>query len=143
MEPFQTPNLLQFSAYAVAIVGTIATIIVAWIQHRRSPHEAVAIRSEAIESLTNSVEKLTVRLNIVQSERIADCLEFDRNLDALRIELSDKYDRRLSEMQAHYEQKIARLEQGHRDRVEALKKRIKELESRVENGNGDNYQNPV
>ena len=130
----QTYSLLELAPYIVALAGSVAMVYVAWLRYRKSPHQAVAVKAGAIDNLTKSVDTLTTRLSEEREARLQDCIDFERNLDGLRTELSDRCDRRIIELKTYYEERISRLEQAHRDRVEALKTRIKELENKVDNG---------
>jgi hypothetical protein len=136
-------TLLEAAPYIVAIVGSVAMLMAAYLRYRKSPYEAVAVKSDAIQSLTDSVDTLTIRLSSERDARLQDCIEFEQNIADLRIELSRKYDTQLYDMKAYYEERINRLEQGHRDVVKVLKTRIRELENAVKNGNGGESQNPL
>jgi hypothetical protein len=128
--------LLEALPYVVAVVGSVAMLAAAYLRYMRSPYEAVAVKSDAIQNLTDSVDILTTRLGEERQARLKDCVEFETNLAGLRRELSSKYDAQLYDMKAYYEERINRLEQGHKDTVKVLKMRIRELENRVKNGNG-------
>jgi hypothetical protein len=136
MESTQTATLLEAAPYIVAIVGSVGMVMAAFLRYRRSPYEAVAVKSDAIQNLTDSVDILTTRLATERDARLQDCIEFEQNITDLRQELSRKYDGQLYDMKAYYEDRISRLEQGHRDVVKVLKARIRELENAVKNGNG-------
>ena len=150
MEAQEVHDLLDYAPYLVALAGSIAMIAAAWIRYRRSPHQAVAVKSTAIKELVESVAMLAERLNesqdaigVAQAARLRDCLNFEQDISSLREELSSKYDARLREMKTYHEGRIARIEQGHRDRVEALKLRIKELELRLDNGDKERKRNAL
>jgi hypothetical protein len=134
-----TKTLLEVAPYIVAIMGSLGMAWAAYLRYKKSPYESVAVSSDAIQNLTESVDTLTTRLSEERNSRLADSLEFEQRLTALRLELSRKYDTQLYDMKTYYEDRIKRLEQGHKDVVKALKSRIRELENTVNNGQSDRY----
>lgn len=134
-----TKTLLEVAPYIVAIIGSVGMAWAAYLRYKKSPYESVVVSSDAIQNLAESVDTLTIRLSEERSARLADSLEFEQRLTALRTELSLKYDAQLYDMKAYYEDRIKRLEQGHKDVVKALKSRIRELENTVNNGQCDKY----
>ena len=128
-------TLLDAAPYIVAIVGSTAMMIAAFLRYRRSPLQAIAVKADAIQNLTDSVDTLTTRLSEERDARLQDCIDFEKNIGDLRRELSKKYDAQLYDMRAYYEERINRLEQGHKDTVKVLKTRIWELENLMKNGN--------
>jgi len=149
----------------IAYVGVIgiaitagASIIVAMIARWRSAGQDAVEASDAIDKLVLSINSLAEQLEKERAARKRDVLaleqelraqnnksteierrarEAQRELEATRAELEETRGE-LVELRNYYEDKIARIEQAHRDRVHSLKARIKALE--VENGTYNGLQ---
>jgi len=133
-------NVTQFLGVVGILATAVSAILVAMISKIKSPGETGAVKASTLSDLVASVETMGNALDKERSDRLEDCIKFEKQVAELKshYELTAEETRRrnsreLREMRAYYEGKILRIEQAHRDRVLSLKQRISALEAK----NGD------
>ena len=121
------------------VITAIAGIFVALIQKLRTPAEAIVLEAGALDHLGSVVSDLSAALSKETAARREDRVRITRIVaeceSAIRVS-QEENKAQISQLRLYYERKMGRMEQAHRDRVNALKGRIRVLEDAVGNGNG-------
>ena len=123
-------EILQLLGLFGVLITAAGAIIVALVSRIKSPEEVGAIKAETLAELVGTVSSISSSLSAERDERLKDCIRFDKEIANLR----EFYSTKISASEAAWEIRIKRLEQAHRDRVEALKSRIRALEDIIEAG---------
>ena len=123
-------EILQLLGLFGVLITAAGAIIVALVSRIKSPEEVGAIKAETLAELVGTVSSISSSLSAERDERLKDCIRFDKEIANLR----EFYSTKISASEAAWEMRINRLEQAHRDRVEALKSRIRALEDIIEAG---------
>jgi len=123
-------EILQLLGLFGVLITAAGAIIVALVSRIKSPEEVGAIKAETLAELVGTVSSISSSLSAERDERLKDCIRFDKEIANLR----EFYSTKISASEAAWEMRIKRLEQAHRDRVEALKSRIRALEDIIEAG---------
>ena len=123
-------EILQLLGLFGVLITAAGAIIVALVSRIKSPEEVGAIKAETLAELVGTVSSISSSLSAERDERLKDCIRFDKEIANLR----EFYSTKISASEAAWEMRIKRLEQAHRDRVEALKSRIRALEDTIEAG---------
>ena len=123
-------EILQLLGLFGVLITAAGAIIVALVARIKSPAEVGAIKAQTLAELVGTVSSISSSLSAERDERLKDCIRFDKEIANLR----EFYSTKISASEAAWEMRIKRLEQAHRDRVEALKSRIRALEDIIEAG---------
>ena len=124
---------------ASVMITAIAGIFVALIQKLRTPAEAIVLEAGALEDLGSVVSDLSAALSKETAARRSDreyIVKIVAECEAVIEAAQEKNAAEITQLRLAYERKMRRMEQAHRDRVNALKSRIRVLEDAVGNGNG-------
>lgn len=122
----------QLIALATVAITVGGPVLVAFLRQRKSREDSAAVSAETIDTMARTVKSLMVSINEERLKRDEDMLKLERRLVDARAECSEE----IRVLKESYEQRLDRMQQGHNDRVNSLKERIKLLECQVGNGNG-------
>ena len=121
------------------VITAIAGIFVALIQKLNTPAEAIVLEAGALDNLGSVVSDLSAALSKETAARRSDreyIVQIVSECEAVIQSAQEKNAEDIKQRRLAYERKMRRMEQAHRDRVNALKSRIRVLEDTVGNGNG-------